>query len=129
MADLEDEHALMNDVDILAVKIEQAGFKFDTQRDKKIRKNIEAHESRDARIKNEIPEKLTFKNCWMRRYRGFMEGASVVAASGATSLAKGHALPTRAPLRSKSDKSRPALSYIFQRARLSARNRIKAVLP
>ncbi len=56
MADSDDEYDVINEIDILCAKIQKAGFKVDPEQDEEIRKSIKAHESRDVRIKNGIPE-------------------------------------------------------------------------
>ena len=49
--DSEDEYNLINEVDILCVKIEKAAIQFDAEMDKAIRTSIRAHENREVRIK------------------------------------------------------------------------------
>ncbi len=84
MADSEEEFDLMNDVDILAVKIEQAGFKFNAQQDEEIRKRIKAHESLDVRVKkwkSRVASPQRFLDVSLPRIPGGPPAASVVAAS------------------------------------------------
>jgi hypothetical protein len=115
MADSDDEYDVIDEMDILCAKIQKAGFKVDRQKDEEIRKSIKAHESRDVRIKKwnyRVARLQKLLDATLPEISGGLPGASVirVAASCAPSLAKGHALPTITPPRSKLDKNCPSLS-------------------
>ncbi len=108
MAESEDEFELINEVKILAVKIDQAGFKFDAQQNEEIHKRMKAHESLDVRVKkwkSRVASLQRFLDVSLQGISGGPPGASVVAASCAPSLAQA--------IRSKSDKNSPSLSYVL----------------
>ncbi len=69
----EDEYNLINEVDILCVKIEKAAIKFDAEMDKAIRTSIGAHENREVRIKKwrtrlaNLQKFLAALEAWSRR--------------------------------------------------------------
>jgi hypothetical protein len=104
----DDEIEWINDVDILAVKIQRAGLPFDTNLDKEIRTRIRALESCEVRIKEwraRVSNLQKYLDASLADTSGGPPGASVVADSCTPSLDKlpvplqSHTLPvgTRAP--------------------------------
>ena len=85
--DSEDEYNLINEVDILCIKIENAAIRFDAEMDKAIRTSIGAHENWEVRIKKWRTRLANLQNplaATEPENSGGPPGASVVTFSGAS---------------------------------------------
>ncbi len=110
--DSEDEYNLINEVDILCIKIEKAAIRFDAEMDKAICTSIRAHENREVRIKKGRSRLENLQKNMAAsepENSGGPPGASVVTAACAP-CAHSAAQVYR---KKTSDKNSPALSYIL----------------